>query len=350
MKKTLIAVLLVLFVATIAHSEVVKTSASGKSRVQKLTQGPSGKPNDKPSKPTPAPAPAPQKNADLGFKLKFGGKYSGDQEAYRLQVFKQNKAKYDAHNKNASKTEVLGVTKFSDLTDEEFKAKYLTMKVPALKQVKQTKNRNLQQAPDCYKVDDINWANDGMVTPVRDQGSCGSCWAFAALAAMESSLLINNEITDLSEQELVDCAGGDYGNAGCDGGWMGNAFAYVLDNGISTEEDYPYKAVDQTCKQTTSAFRISDFQEGEGCAALSAGLALGPVSVAVDASNWSGYIRGTFSDCGTDLNHGVLVVGANSDEWVIKNSWGADWGENGYIRIAADNTCGVCSYPSYPTI
>jgi C1A family cysteine protease len=250
---------------------------------------------------------------DLGFKLKFGGKYSGDQEAYRVQVFKQNKVKYEAHNKDASKTETLGVTKFSDLTDEEFKAKYLTLKVPVIKQVKKINNRKLQQQPDCYNVDNINWVEDGMVTDVRDQGNCGSCWAFAALAAVESSLLINDEITDLSEQELVDCAGGEYGNAGCDGGWMSNAFAYVLDKGISTEDEYPYKAVDQTCKQTTSAFKISDFVDGEGCSALAEGLALGPVSVAVDASNWSGYIRGVFSDCDSDLNHGVLVVGANKD-------------------------------------
>jgi C1A family cysteine protease len=284
---------------------------------------------------------------DLGFKMKFGGKYAGDQLSYRMQVFKQNKAKYEAHNKDSSKTETLGVTKFSDLTQAEFAAKYLTLKVhSAPKNIK----TNLKATPDCYKVDTINWVEDGMVTPVRDQGDCGSCWAFSALAAVESALLLNDQLTDLSEQELVDCGGNDYGNAGCNGGLMNNALAYVLDNGISTEEEYPYKAVDQTCKKTTGAYKISDYKEGKGCAALAEAITIGPVSVAVDASNWSGYIRGVFSDCGNELNHGVLLVGANSDEWLVKNSWGTDWGENGYIRVAADNTCGICDETVYAII
>jgi hypothetical protein len=103
------------------------------------------------------------------------------------------------------------------------------------------------------------------------------------------------------------------------------------------------------CGTRTSAYKISNYTEKKGCAALAAGIAMGPVSVAVDASKWGGYVKGLFSKCGKSLNHGVIVVASSPTEWKIKNSWGSTWGENGYIRLKTGNTCGVCSWPTLPT-
>lgn len=323
MNKKLLVIMLVLLVARLSYSQMVGVG-----------QG-YGKNNDKNDKNK-------DKEDENEFKTKFSGKYKGDQEAYRIQVFKQNKAQYEAHNKDPSNTETMGVTKFSDLTEAEFVAKYLNLKVrPKISNVQQ----NLQVS---YTVPTIDWVSKGMVTSIKDQGDCGSCWAFSALGAMESALKKKGVSADLSEQELVDCAG-DYGNMGCDGGWMGSALDYVLDNGVSSEKDYPYKGVDQNCKTRTAAYKISTYTEKSGCAALAAGIAVGPVSVAVDATRWGGYVKGILSKCGTSLNHAVIVVGASPTEWKIKNSWGSSWGENGYIRLKTGNTCGVCKWPTLPT-
>lgn len=130
---------------------------------------------------------------------------------------------------------------------------------------------------------------------------------------------------------------------------MNNAFKYVKENGIVTEAEYPYKAVQGTCQQDGGSFKISGVVDALGCTTLSNALLVRPISVAVDATNWSPYKSGIFSNCSpTGLNHGVLLVGVSSDAWKVKNSWTANWGEQGYIRLARGNTCGICTIPSYP--
>ena len=129
---------------------------------------------------------------------------------------------------------------------------------------------------------------------------------------------------------------------------MDNAFKYVKANGIVTESEYPYKAVKQTCSKNAGPFKISGFTDIKDCNTLATALTGRPISVAVDASNWSPYKSGVFNNCGTRLNHGVLLVGATDQDWKIKNSWGTSWGESGFIRLARGNTCGVCSTASYP--
>lgn len=232
--------------------------------------------------------------------------------SYRVQVYRANEKDYNELNKKSKNTK-FGVNKFSDLTRREFARTHLNVRLPVDYVPKAVDPESHQMKSSVHLCNtDYNWLDQGLLTDVRDQGACGSCWAFAALGAMEGALLINNdETTDLSEQELVDCAGGDYGNSGCNGGWMGNAFAYIIDNGISTEDEYPYKAEDQSCEVQSGSYRITDYKEGEDCAGLAAAIALGPVTVAVDASEWGGYQSGVFSECGTEINHGVVLVGAS---------------------------------------
>jgi C1A family cysteine protease len=154
----------------------------------------------------------------------------------------------------------------------------------------------------------------------------------------------------LSEQQLVDCSGA-YGNNGCNGGWMDSAFQYVRDNGLSYSNSYPYVAVNQNCRANGGPFRISGFTDVPTCTNTQNALSITPISVAVDASNWSFYRGGVFNNCGTAVNHGVLLVGIdNNGNWNIKNSWSNGWGENGFIRLAPGNTCAVCGYGSYPNL
>jgi C1A family cysteine protease len=129
---------------------------------------------------------------------------------------------------------------------------------------------------------------------------------------------------------------------------MDNAFKFVKDSGIVHEDQYPYKAVKQTCSQTTGPFKISGFTDIKDCNTLATALTGRPISIAVDATNWSPYKSGVFNNCKTSLNHGVLLVGVSDQYWKVKNSWGTSWGESGFVRLARGNTCGLCNVASYP--
>jgi len=133
---------------------------------------------------------------------------------------------------------------------------------------------------------------------------------------------------------------------------MDSAFDYVKANGIAVTSDYPYVARDQACKKPAARglTTIVGYVDVSGCDSLLNALSTQPISVAVDASVWSSYKSGILSNCGTNINHGVLLVGVTDDYWKIKNSWGTSWGETGYIRLKRGNTCAICSYPSYPQL
>ena len=200
----------------------------------------------------------------------------------------------------------------------------------------------------------MDWVAQGMVSKVKNQGQCGSSWAFAATGAMESKYLMKGESVLLSEQQVLDCSK-PYGNYGCNGGWMNATFAYTKDHGLQTDQQYPYVARDQKCSAPEGGkYKISEYVSVSGCAEMEEALNSQPIATAADAMNWSLYKSGIFSNCGNNASHGVLAVGVNNQEgyWLIKNTWGESWGENGYIRLAkgSGNACGICSYPSYPIL
>jgi len=277
------------------------------------------------------------------WKAHHGIKYSSSFEnAYREKVFLENKLKVELHNADKFKTYEQGLNQFSALTQEEFQQQFLGLVLPE-------NFESVESLSDDVEVGDVDWTSQGAVTGVKNQGSCGSCWAFSTTGALEGlSKISYGTLQSFSEQQLVDCSG-SYGNQACNGGLMDNAFKYVRDHGIVQETEYPYRAVKQTCQKTAGGpFKISGFTDIKDCNTLANAVAGRPISVAVDATNWSGYKSGIFNNCKASLNHGVLLVGVASDSWKVKNSWGTSWGESGYIRLARGNTCGICNVASYP--
>lgn len=283
--------------------------------------------------------------------------YAPEEFFYRYEVFKSNMDLVERHNSGNS-TYTLELNKFADLTSAEFKIIYLGLR-PEL--AREKKVLTLEDLPQSYPSGSLDWTTKGVVTGVKDQGQCGSCWAFSTTGSVESAVAIKHaKLTSLSEQELVDCAG-SYGNAGCNGGLMDNAFKYVKAHGLLTESQYPYTAKQGTCKrgtQTASTYsQISGYTDVTHTEnALGAADDIEPISIAVEAdqSSWQLYKGGVVtSNCGKNLDHGVLLVGygtaSTTPYWKVKNSWGTSWGEQGYIRIErGSDLCGIADQPSYP--
>ena len=277
-----------------------------------------------------------QNNQDeyLTWKKSFGYSWSVEEDDYRKIIFNKNVEIINKHNADPSKTYKMGVNQFTGLTDQEFAKLYLSPRI----------NPNLEKNHDTVIIPinaQIDWDHKKMVSPVKDQGFCGSCWAFGAVGVLESWALMKKQKTILSEQQLVDCSY-LYGNLGCNGGLHYRALAYVADHGITTEQLYPYVGKDQICKVLGGAFKITKVNNVQGCTELQNAIMERPVAVAVDATNWVKYHSGIFSDCDRNLNHDVLLVGKMFESWKIKNSWGVRWGEEGFIRIKLGNTCGIC--------
>jgi len=205
----------------------------------------------------------------------------------------------------------------------------------------------------------VNWITKGAVTPVKDQGQCGSCWAFSSTGGTEGSWEVaTGSLVSLSEQQLVDCS---KQNSGCNGGLMDYAFSYYKGTSIASESSYPYTARDGSCKSSyTTAIPqggVTGYTDvGSSSSSLMSALNSQPVSVAVEAdqSAFQRYSGGIVtSGCGTSLDHGVLAAGYDSAQgyFLVKNSWGASWGDAGYLKISTSgNVCGITSQPSYPTV
>lgn len=196
----------------------------------------------------------------------------------------------------------------------------------------------------------VDWRRFGVVTPVKNQGQCGSDWAFAATGAVEGiGAITTGKLYNLSEQQLIDCSR-LYHNEGCNGGSAIDAFKFVMSRGLASQYGYLYTARDGACKQAPTVVRITGQGEvAKSVDALKEAVARQPIAAMVDSRNWVTYKGGIFSDCGTDLDHAVLIIGYTSDYWIVKNSWGTQWGNSGYIYLKMGNTCGIGEMASYPT-
>ncbi|KAL2458987.1 Cysteine proteinase RD21a [Forsythia ovata] len=284
----------------------------------------------------------------------------------RFEIFKDNLRYIDEHNAKGNQTYKLGLNRFADLTNKEYRNMYLGRKHDPKRRFPKVKSDRYDPKVDDSLPDSIDWRKKGAVNPIKDQGSCGSCWAFSTIASVEGiNQIKNGELLSLSEQELVDCDR-SY-NEGCNGGLMDYAFEFIIKNGgIDTEEDYPYTGYDGKCDQYRKNAKVVSIDGYEDVTpynekALKKAVANQPVTIAMDGSDadFQFYESGIFTGkCGTDLDHGVNAVGYGSenglDYWIIRNSWGESWGEKGYIRIqrnVADKggLCGLAVEPSYPT-
>jgi cathepsin L len=304
-------------------------------------------------------------NDFLQFQNRFQKKYESVEELVkRFDVFVENMRSIVHHNSDRSQNYTLGMNQFTDLTPAEFKETYVS---GLLQNVGKSSCSKFLRGSVTMLPDTVDWRKKNAVTAVKDQGQCGSCWSFSATGAMEGAWSIKTgTLVSLSEQQLVDCSH-RYGNLGCKGGLMDNAFLYAIDNsGMCGEEFYPYTAEGGSCQKCDSIVQISGCNDvaPNNQADLKAAVALGPVSIAIEADTriFQSYSSGviTSETCGTNLDHGVLIVGYGSEDgidyWLVKNSWSASWGDEGYVKIKRTDDvndagiCGIAMQPSFPTV
>ena len=301
------------------------------------------------------------------FIKKYQKKYTSiDEFLARYEVFRRNVMTTFKEENSLYQT---GITKFSDLTKQEFAKIYLNLNYDAMAMANfdPTVVKVSNAAPAAY-----DWRDYGRVSPVKDQGSCGSCWAFSTVANLEGLYYANKGVMKtFSEQMLVDC---DTSDSGCNGGLMEYAFTWLKKNGgIMTDTDYPYKGVKSTCRSDKSKYvdmTITGYKKlGSSWSTWSAVdedevkeflYETGPLAIALNADPLQTYSSGildvTSTKCPTSgINHAVTLVGYGTENnvayWIVKNSWGTSWGEKGYFRIRRGNgTCGVNCYITTATV
>lgn len=298
------------------------------------------------------------------WKREHGKQYNNDKEEnMRHTIFESNLKYVETHNGNSDRWFDMGLNEYSDMENAEFVRAFNGYRAPE----KISNNTRIFDGSGVTDpADSVDWRKKGYVTGVKNQGQCGSCWAFSTTGSLEGQhFKKTGKLVSLSEQNLVDCSTAE-GNHGCQGGLMDQGFEYIKKNGgIDTEESYPYKAENGHCHYdaSNSGATVTGYTDikSEDCDDLKKAVAtVGPISVAMDASHMSFqlYHSGVYDPffCSkTKLDHGVLIVGYDTvdgkEVWIVKNSWGPSWGMKGYFYIPiANDKCGLCTQASYPLV
>jgi cathepsin L len=305
----------------------------------------------------------------VSWMKKFEKTYDAAEFFHRYGIFKATVDRVEAHNAlNLSWTS--GLNQFSDLTNEEFGRIYASGYKPYGLPIPEDTWVNPNPGPNTYPNGEVDWVTAGAVTPVKNQGQCGSCWAFSTTGSVEGWVAAVKKagLISLSEEELVECSS-SYGNAGCNGGMYTNAGKYIAaGNGDATETNYPYTSgtgvtgtcgcpTKENCTPSLDTTQLTAITMFTGENNIGTHCDTQPVSVAIQANQavFQDYSSGTFCSplCGTNLDHAVLVVGYANDAsgtpyWLVKNSWGTTWGMNGYIDMCRNqNECGIGLEPAY---
>lgn len=321
---------------------------------------------------------ASEDNAWDHYKNKFGKTYNNaEEERARFSVWQKNVEHNKAENSKGHDY-VLGENQFSDQTSREFAAMNFGFIKPKVSElyggVEFLGNHTYN---DEALSDSVDWSTNGAVTPIKDQGHCGSCWIFSAVGAMESAYQIaSGKLVSLAEQQVLDCLHNILPpTLGCKGGSMSPVFNYAKSHAICTTASYPYEAKAGKCGATscTTGMPQGKVTGYKGLApvaklipasykAMMSAVMQQPVSVSIEADKdvfhqyTSGVVTGA---CGQMPDHGVLVVGYGTDPklgdyWKIKNSWGASWGEKGFVRVKRGGSwrgeCAILNSPSYPVV
>jgi len=297
------------------------------------------------------------------WKNQYGRLYSSQVEHdARYNVFEQNLKFVNEWNSEGNSSFTLGLNRFADLTNDEFVDLLGSPMEGDAKQQSLISRRNLNKGTrKPGSTEALDYRDLGAVTPVKNQGQCGSCWAFSIVAACEGANALHGsgELIELSEQQVADCSVNG-GNSGCNGGDPRSAMEYIIKYGLQEGYEYPYRQYTGRCRynvrKVAAKYRgMVLVQEGDENDLTEAVKEHGPVSVAIDAGRrtFQFYKSGVYYDplcSSTKLDHGVAVVGYYGDDdvdyWIVKNSWGTGWGEDGYVRIARnkDNHCGIATY------